>query len=335
MNVYRPPTYDGNIISGGSNEMNNALQRSPLGLIAPNLHFAPYEFVQGIRRFHLIAGQVHQELVKGVTIRAWGFNGTTPGPVIVVQQGERVQIAVHNRLSEATAIHWHGLIVPDTMDGVPDIGAGPLIQPGQTFVYDFVIRQSGTYMYHAHAHDAKQEMMGLSGMFIALPPKQEKVDLDYVMLLQEWSVAKGQMPHGGMMQMGDSRKGQGMSEQVFDIDPMSMDFNYFTINGKSYPDTEPLHVRYGERIRIRLGNLSMNSHPMHLHGHMFQVTATDGSPVLGPLKSTINVAPGETYDIEFVANNPGTWVFHCHKPHHMTNAHQSEMGGMLTLVKYR
>lgn len=171
-------------------------------------------------------------------------------------------------------------------------------------------------------------------MFVILPKWQERVDRDYIFLLQEWSVGKEKMMHGENMQMDMSREHPAMTGKLLDIDPTSMDFNYFTLNGKCYPDTQPIQVRYGERIRIRLGNLSMDSHPMHLHGHVFQVTATDGFPIQGPYKSTINVAPGETYDIEFVANNPGTWVFHCHKPHHMTNDHQKTMGGMVTLVKY-
>jgi FtsP/CotA-like multicopper oxidase with cupredoxin domain len=268
-------------------------------------------------------------------IKAWGFNGSTPGPVIVVREGERVQIVLHNRLSEATAIHWHGLIVPNNMDGVPGIGAGPLVQPGKSFVYDFVIQQTGTYMYHAHAHDAKQEMMGLTGMIVALPYQEDVVDRDYIFLLQEWSVMKDQMQ--GISGMSGMRGMQGAREQkTFNINPMGMDFNYFTINGKSFPDLESIKVRFGERIRIRLGNLSMNSHPMHLHGHYFKVVATDGSRLPTPFyKNTINVAPGETWDIEFEANNSGTWLFHCHKPHHMTNEHKEMMGGMVSFVQYK
>lgn len=257
-----------------------------------------------------------------------------------------------NRLSEDTSIHWHGLIVPNNVDGVPGIGAGPVIKPGQTYVYDFVVHQAGTFMYHAHAMDAKQEMMGLAGMIVSLP-RQQPTDREYVILLQEWSVQTGNGMNMVGMHMGGHSASMNagteimsMSEQteepdheanrrILDINPMSMDFNYFTLNGKAFPDTLPLRVRYGERVRIRLGNISMNSHPMHLHGHEFRVVAGDGSDIATPwFKNTINVAPGETWDIDFDANNPGVWAFHCHKPHHTTNEHQPGMGGMFTTVTY-
>lgn len=298
-------------------------------LYSPNHTFAPYEVVDGVRRFYLKAEKVNQRLTKDVTIRAWGYNGTAPGPTLVAYEGERVQIILKNELSEDTSVHWHGLVVPVSMDGVPSIGAGPSIKPGETFVYEFVLNHSGTYMYHPHMGD--QELMGMGGMFIVLPRNQgPTVSRDYVILLQEWSV---KMDHGGSsdMMMEDG----GMREKIFDIDPMSMDMNYFTINGKSFPLTEPLWVKSDELIRIRLGNLSMNSHPMHLHGHNFWVEATDGKKLPVPyLKDTINVAPGETYDIIFQAENPGTWAFHCHKPHHITNGHKPVLGGMFTIVKY-
>jgi len=321
-------------------------------LIVPNLSLLPYERDHGIKRFRLIAEPVEQTLTKGVTIKAWGYNGSTPGPVMVVSQGDRIQVEFTNRLPEETSIHWHGLIVPNTVDGVPEIGAGPVVKTGETYVYDFVIGQSGTFMYHAHVMDAKQEMMGLAGMVVSLP-SHPTADREYVILLQEWAVETGtdmsmggmkmdtgqqSMPSGPMQmptrqQMAD--RDRKMNPQVLTINPMSMDFNYFTMNGKVFPETAPLRVRYGETVRIRLGNLSMDSHPMHLHGHEFRVAASDGSIVPMPLfKNTINVAPGETWDIEFQANNPGTWAFHCHKPHHTTNDHKTEMGGMFTVVKY-
>lgn len=308
-------------------------------VIAPNLTFASYQTVGGVKRFFLRAEEVHQTLVGGLTIRAWGYNGSTPGPVILVMEGERVQVVLQNRLPDDTAIHWHGLVVPNDMDGVPELGAGRVAKSGQSVTYDFVVQQSGTFMYHAHVMDAKQEMMGLGGMLIALPRHPEPVNRQYVLLLQEWAVNLGTMDSMGEMSgmsMASTMSGtQAPPHDLLPIDPMSMDFNYFTLNGKAFPDTSPLRVRMGERIRIRLGNLSMDSHPMHLHGHVFQVAAADGNPITLPVqKSTINVAPGETWDIDFVANNPGVWAFHCHKPHHMTNAHQSGMGGMFTAIQY-
>ncbi|CAB3389526.1 multicopper oxidase family protein [Kyrpidia spormannii] len=266
-------------------------------LIAPNAAFAPYEVVHGIRRFLLTAEVIAHELVRGVVIQAWGYNGSIPGPVIVTHEGERIQVALHNRLPEPTAIHWHGLNVPNQVDGVPEIGAGPLVLPGQTYVYDFAVPQSGTFMYHAHAHDAKQEMMGLGGMFISLPRHLQTADREFIILLQEWSVrdqaatAPATAGHPDPSISAASVQPRVVTS-IRTIDPMSMDFNYFTMNGKSYPDTEPLLVRYGERVRIRLGNLSMDSHPMHLHGHTFHVVAGDGWPLpVRVLKNTMNVAP--------------------------------------------
>ncbi|KUO95915.1 multicopper oxidase family protein [Ferroacidibacillus organovorans] len=324
----------------------HSLRLGTTKLVAPNIGFLPYQIYHGIKHFHLIAEPVQQALTNGVTIKAWGYNGSTPGPVMVVSQGDRIQVAFTNRLLEETSIHWHGLIVPNTVDGVPGIGAGPVVKPGETYVYDFVIRQAGTFMYHAHTMDAQQEMMGLAGMIVSLPERQT-VNREYIILLQEWAVKMGSdMGMSGMGQTSMAPKSdmqspmektteQKPSGKAFDIDPMSMDYNYFTMNGKSFPDTTPLRVRYGEKVRIRLGNLSMDSHPMHLHGHEFQVAAGDGSTIPIPwFKNTINVAPGETWDIEFQANNPGIWAFHCHKPHHTTNDHMRDMGGMFTTLKY-
>ena len=216
---------------------------------------------------------------------------------------------------------------------MPGIGAGVSIPPGETYTYEFTVRQAGTYMYHAHAMDAKQEMMGLGGMFIAVPRHGLTANREYVLLLQEWSMQTGEGMTKTEMSMGSSR--EHSQQAVYEIDPMSMDFNYFTMNGKAFPATAPLRVRSGETVRLRLANLSMDSHPMHLHGHFFRVAAADGMMIADKFyKNTINVAPGETWDVEFVANNPGIWAFHCHKPHHATNDHGTDTGGMFTVLKY-
>lgn len=303
-------------------------------LIAPNLEFLPGEWRNGVRRFHIIAEEVQQELTNGVTVRAWGYNGSSPGPVMVAQEGDLVQVVIHNKLPERTSIHWHGVIVPNQVDGVPEIGAGNFTDPGNELVLEFPLRQSGTYMYHAHVMDAKQVMMGLSRMLVALPRVPTALaDREFIVMLQEWAVR-----HGGQSYRTESNRPDstaGFQPGIYDINPLSMDFNYFTINGKAYPDTAPLRVRPGERVRIRMGNLSMNAHPMHLHGHTFNVVSSDGSSLPMPVhKDTINVAPGETWDIEFVADNPGVWAYHCHKPHHISNAHQASLGGMFTVVQY-
>lgn len=318
-------------------------------IITPNINPAKYQLLpNGVKRFHLVAAPVIHELVSGVKIRGWGYNGSIPGPTIIVNQGDYVQVTVENRLPENTSVHWHGLIVSNHMDGVPGPGGSPIIKPGESFTYEFYMHQVGTFMYHSHVHDAKQELMGMAGMFIIRGQQEEPVQKDFVLLLQEWAVKTGEMDlaTGGSQQNqpmnapSDSMNMNGnnkITSKIYDIDPTAMMFNYFTINGKAYPDTHPLSIRYGEKVRLRLGNISMDSHPMHFHGHDFSVTAVDGNAIPSPARlkrNTINVAPGETWNIEFLANNPGNWVFHCHKPHHTTNAHSKEMGGMLTLVRY-
>ena len=237
-----------------------------------------------------------------------------------------MNIRVINKLPEATSIHWHGLDVPNIMDGVPDVEPSPEIEPGKYFDYHFrIVNPPGTHMYHTHFNSVTQEMMGLGGAFIILDPGQQSqyVHRDYFLMLQEFHV-KG-------LQMGEVNPG------VYDIDVMTHDFNFFTINGRCFPYTTPLEVRYGENVRIRLGNIVHDAHPIHIHGHQFCITASDGNtiPVRNRLiKTTVNVASGETYDIEFKAINPGIWPFHCHIPHHMSNNMQKPMGGMFTVIKY-
>ncbi|XJZ28025.1 multicopper oxidase family protein [Bacillota bacterium Lsc_1132] len=322
----------------------------PIPIFTPNGKTAQYQLLpNGVKRFHLIAEPVVHEIVGGVKIKGWGYNGSIPGPTIVVNQGDYVQIIVENRLPNDTSVHWHGLIVSNKMDGVPGPGGSPIIKPGESFTYEFYMHQAGTFMYHSHVNNAIQELMGLSGMFIVRGKQQEPVQRDFVLLLQEWAVKTESEPDSmniGANQQSGSKKQNGMQQSnmkmgimpgTYEIDPEAMTYNYFTINGKAYPDTEPLFVRYGEKVRLRLGNLSMDSHPMHFHGHDVIVIAADGNtiPTYSRMKkNTINVAPGETWDIEFFANNPGNWVFHCHKPHHTTNAHSKGIGGMLTLVRY-
>lgn len=318
--------------------MHDYFTRNPqTPIVTPNVKDAPFQILQnGVKRFHLRAEPVVHELVNGIKIRGYGYNGSIPGPTIIVNQGDYVQITVENRLPEATSVHWHGLIVSNQMDGVPGPGGSPIIRPGESFTYEFRIQQAGTFMYHSHVHDARQELMGLGGMLISRGIYDEPVDRDYVLLFQEWSVQTEIHQQNGDHQMNHHTSGR-LAPGIYNIDPMAMMFNFFTINGKAYPDTAPLLVRYGERVRIRLGNLSMDSHPMHFHGHDFMTTAVDGNiiPFAARLKrNTINVAPGETWNIEFFANNPGNWVFHCHKPHHTTNMHSMNMGGMLTIIRY-
>ena len=322
--------------------------------VTPNVKNAAYTVENGIKVFHLTAEQVRQEVSKGVYANAWGYNGGTPGPTIVVNQGDKVRIVVTNHLPDSTSVHWHGLIVPNSMDGVPGAEPSPEIQPSKSFTYEFTVKQAGTFMYHSHVDVAKQEMMGLDGMFISLPKggdvvNGQPVNRDYTLLLQEWDLVNPPQSKPGITAtqgMGSNSMTSGMNggygegqvpAGTYDVNPESMSWNIFTLNGKQFPATASMEVKKGDKVLVRLGNLSMQNHPMHLHGHNFTVVAKDGIPLPKSAQyeaNTIDVAPGETYDVEFTADNPGTWVFHCHLPHHTSGPNGGD-GGMLTTFHYQ
>lgn len=294
-------------------------------VITPDIPDLPFILQSGVKYFELIAEPVIRELLPGFYINGWGYNGSIPGPTIQVYPYDYVNIRVINRLPEATSVHWHGLDVPNMMDGVPEVEPSPKIESGQYFDYHFrIINPPGTHMYHTHFNTPIQQMMGLGGAFIILNRSQNtNIESDYFLMLQEFSVSG--------LKMGEVKPG------IYDLDTMSHDFNFFTVNGRCFPHVTPLKVKAGENVRIRLGNIVHDAHPIHIHGHQFTVSASDGNtiPIQNRLiKSTINVASGETYDVEFKATNPGNWPFHCHIPHHMSNNMQSAMGGMTTVIQY-
>lgn len=270
-------------------------------VVTPNGSTLKYVMDQGVKVFHLVAEPVKKEIGTGMVVNAWGYNGQSPGPTIEAVEGERVRILVTNKLPEPTSVHWHGVLLPSGMDGVTGINQ-PSIKPGETFAYEFTLRQHGTQMYHPHADEVLQMALGMEGFFIIHPRQEPKrIDRDFAIFLHEWDVPPG----------------------AATPNPATMtDFNLFTFNGRAYPGTEPLVVKKGQRVRIRLANLSMESHPIHIHGFHFMETGTDGGPT--PLaaqlpETTVNVPPGTTRDIEFVADVEGDWSFHCHKAHHAMN----------------
>ena len=284
----------------------NARQFLPVQ--TPDVPDLPFELDNGVKVFHLIAEPVKRELVPGKVVNLWGYNGTAPGPTIQVTQGDRVRIIFDNHLPEPTSMHWHGFEIPIEMDGAPD-GSQTPVPPGGRFIYEFALHQEGTYFYHPHM--AMQEMMGLLGAFIMHPekPYDPPVDKDFVILLQEYAV----LPNNSTP------------------NSMNMEFNWLTFNGKSGPATTPLIVRLGDRVRIRLINLGMDHHPVHLHGHTFWVTGTEAGrrpKANWDPENTVLVGVAQARDIEFVANNPGDWMFHCHLPHHMMNQMSSNVGPM-------
>jgi FtsP/CotA-like multicopper oxidase with cupredoxin domain len=253
----------------------------------------------GVKVFHLIAEEFEHEFAPGMRGPCWGYNGSTPGPTIEAVEGDRVRIYVTNKLREHTTIHWHGIILPSGMDGVGGLNQ-PQIAPGETFRYEFTLRQHGTYMYHPHADEMVQMAAGMMGLFIIHPraTSTPPPDRDYAFMLHTWAVHPGtRRPDPSVM----------------------LDFNIFSFNSKVFPAIETMVARQGERVRIRIGNLSMDEHPIHLHGYTFTVTGTEGGPVQRSAQwplATVQVPVGTTRDIEFVAEHNGDWAFHCHKSHH-------------------
>ncbi len=271
-------------------------------VVTPNGSTLPWVMKKGVKEYHLIAEPVKREFASGMVVNAWGYNGQTPGPTIEAVEGDRVRILVTNRLHEHTSIHWHGIFLPAGMDGVGGLNQ-PHIKPGETFAYEFTLRQHGTHMYHPHADEMVQMAMGMMGFFVIHPKQPDRqVDRDFCIFPHMWFIEPGTMtPNTAIM----------------------LDFNIFTFNSRAFPGTDPLVCRKGDRVRIRLANLSMTSHPIHIHGHRFWVVETDGGQIPRSgwwPETTLNIMPGTTRAVEFVAEYPGDWALHCHKNHHVMNA---------------
>jgi len=263
----------------------------------------PWRMNNGVKEFHLVAEPVVREIAPGMKARLWGYNGQSPGPTIEVVEGDRVRIFVTNKLPEHTTIHWHGQRLPNGMDGVGGLNQ-PQIPVGKTFVYEFVAKRPGTFMYHPHADEMTQMAMGMMGFWVTHPkdPKFMPVDRDFVFILNAYDIVPG--------------------SAVPKISTM-LDFNLWTWNSRAMPGIDPLVVRHNDRVRIRIGNLTMTNHPIHLHGHEFEVTGTDGGWVPRSARwpeVTTDVAVGQMRAIEFDATDEGDWAFHCHKAHHTMNA---------------
>lgn len=286
--------------AGNSSPRSN--ERGYVPVVTPNGRSLPWRIRDGVKEFHLIAEEVEHEFAPGTRIKAWGYNGSTPGPTIEAIEGDTVRIYVTNKLREPTTVHWHGLLLPFGMDGVAGL-TQPSIKPGETWVYEFPLLQHGTHMYHPHADEMIQMAMGMMGMFIIHPrtPENNPVDRDYALLLHNWAIHPG----------------------TYRPDPSIMtEFDLWTINSRVFPAIESLVARTGERVRVRIGNLSMWNHPMHMHGVQFDVTGSDGGrwPQNQWRKEVTElVGVGQTRDLEFTAV-AGDWPLHCHMSHHTMNA---------------
>jgi FtsP/CotA-like multicopper oxidase with cupredoxin domain len=262
-----------------------------------------YKMDGNVKVFHLTAEPCEREFAPGMLVNCWGYNGTTPGPTIECVEGDRVRIYVTNRLPEHTSVHWHGIFLPNGMDGVGGL-TQPHIQPGETYVYEFTIGQSGTFMYHPHADEMVQLALGMYGLIIVHPkvPEPTRIDRDYAFILHNFAV------HAG----------------TATPDPSVMtDFNMWTFNSRVFPAIDPMVARVGDRVRIRIANLSMHEHPIHIHGTAFEVTGTDAGwiPPAARYRETSMLVPvGNIRVGEFIADLPGDWAIHCHKSHHTMNA---------------
>ena len=271
-------------------------------VVVPNGTTLPWRIVDGAKVFHMVAEEVEHEFAPGLKATCWGYNGRVHGPVIEAVEGDHVRIYVTNRLPAPTTVHWHGVLLPNGMDGVGGLNQ-KAIPPGQTFKYEFTFRQHGTLMYHSHHDEMTQMALGMTGMIVIHPRRPRRaVDRDFVIMLHEWKIDPG------------ARR----------PDPNEMiEFNVLTMNARVYPGTDPLVVKTGDRVRIRIGNLSaMDHHPIHLHGYQFTITETDGGviPEAGQWPETTVLVPvGSTRTVEFTADVPGDWAMHCHMTHHVMN----------------
>lgn len=279
----------------------------PAPFEAPDLTKLPWKMVRGAKEFHLVPMAVEREFLPGYKMNVYGYNGSMPGPTIEVNQGDRVRIVVTNELPEATTTHWHGFELPVQYDGSETLTQNP-IEPGKSFVYEFDVHEEGTFFYHAHV--PMQEAFGSVGWFIVHPRKvfDPPVDRDFGLIFQNFFIEPTQT-------IADSWR---------------MDWNWHTINGRSGPYTTPLVVKHGERVRIRLLDFSpMQHHPIHLHGHTFWVTGHEGARIPKSAwipRNTELVGIAQASNFEFIANNPGDWMFHCHMVHHMMNHMTRQVG---------
>jgi FtsP/CotA-like multicopper oxidase with cupredoxin domain len=265
----------------------------------------PWRMNRGVKEFHLVAEPVVREMAPGFKAHLWGYNGQSPGPTIEVVEGDRVRIFVTNRLPERTSIHWHGQRVPNGMDGVSGL-TQPAIEPGKTYVYEFTARRPGTFMYHPHADEMAQMAMGMMGFWVTHPRAKhaliDEVDRDFCFLLNAYDIEPG-----------------SATPRIMTM----LDFNLWSWNSRVFPGIAPLPVRQGDRVRIRIGNLTMTNHPMHMHGHEMTVTGTDGGPVPRSARwpeVTVDIGVGQMRQLEFLADEEGDWTLHCHKSHHTMNA---------------
>jgi manganese oxidase len=281
----------------------------PVPVVTPDLPKLPFTMKDGVKEFRLVAKHTRREFLPDSWVDVWGYNDSMPGPTIEVTEGDKVRIVLRNELPESTTLHCHGIELPNRFDGVHGLTQDP-VAPGKEFAYEFTLHQSGTFFYHSHG--PMQQGMGMAGLFIIHPRSAyaPAADHDFALMVQEWAI----LPASSIP------------------NTMSMEFNWFTLNGRSAPYVTPLVVKLGSRVRLRLVNMSpIDHHPMHLHGHTWWVTGTEGGRIPETAwvpGNNVLVGVAQAREVEFVANNPGDWVLHCHMFHHMMNHMTSMVGPM-------
>lgn len=273
----------------------------------------------GVKVFDIDASVIGWNILPDVTVQAYAYNRQIPGPRLELTEGDHVRINFHNALPESTTVHWHGLIIPNEMDGAAKVTQPP-VPPGGSYSYEYTIGQHGTFFYHSHDHPDRQQALGLYGALIIRPknPAEEvKSDLDYTIQLQEW-LKREWLTYPAMLMEGELP-------------------NYFTINGKAFPATDILPMKIGQTIKLRfIGTNNNFVHPMHVHGGPFDVVAVDGVTLPKSARyqaDTVNVGPGQRYEVIWTARKSGKWLVHCHIPHHISNNNvEQDGGGGLMLV---
>jgi FtsP/CotA-like multicopper oxidase with cupredoxin domain len=257
----------------------------------------PTVLADGTKQFDLTAKIVDWVIEPGKTVKAWGYNGVVPGPTLKVEIGDKVKVVINNELPESTSIHFHGLLTPNAMDGVPDITQTP-IKPGTAFTYAFTARGPAVGMYHSHQNAVTQVPNGLAGAFLI---GQEPVP-DGVKVAQELPMMLNDAGTIGL-----------------------------TLNGKSFPATAPVVTNLGDYVMVHYLNEGVMAHPMHLHGMVQKIIAKDGIPLAQPYEAdTVVVSPGERYTVLIHADAPGVWAWHCHILTHAESA--QGMFGMVTAM---
>ena len=293
------------------------------GLKVQGARDLPPRIEDGVKVFTLTTSVIRWTILPDKTVDAYAFNGQVPGPTIRFREGDRVRIDVINRLPETTTVHWHGLILPNVMDGPAMVTQAP-IENGQMYRYEFTAVQSGTYLYHSHDHVDRQQALGLYGALLidpATPDPSLAADHEYTLQIQEWL------------------KREGLTYPAMPMDGAQP--NFFTFNGKAFPATDTVRMKVGETLKVRMiGSNNGFIHPIHIHGGPFVVVARDGQtlpPATRFMADTINVGPGQRYDVIWRALKPGKWLIHCHIGHHTTNnnVETNGGGGLMMLIEVR